>query len=202
MKSNSMTLLLLTLLVAVLLVFAPAEQTLGQALKLVYFHVTLSYAGLFAFYGAGLLGLVYLIRPKTVIGLWSRELGSAALLVWAVSVLLSLVSMQVVWGGMFWLEPLTIAAITVLFLAGGKELIVRGTGLRFTAIANAVFAAALYIIRNNLERVMHPENPIAHADNLWLKIFPLLLLLVTVAFVSEYTRGRVEKAIHINSKYV
>ena len=123
MNRGTAIILIFLIISAVLLLFAPAEQTLGQWIKLIYFHGTLSYAGLYAFYASALLGFAYLVSTRTPLGQWSQEIGLWAVVVWFVSVALSLVSMQVVWGGLYWAEPRTIAAITMLVLGTGKEVI-------------------------------------------------------------------------------
>jgi hypothetical protein len=89
-----------------------------------------------------------------------------------------------------WNEPRTVAALTMLVLGAGKELLVRGGSLRLKASAAMAFAAAVLLIRSNLTRVMHPDNPIAASESLTVKIFPLLLLLVTLATLFEFTRRR------------
>lgn len=175
---------------AVLLLFSPAEQTLGGKIRLVYFHVTISMAGLISIYVAGGLGLGYLAAGKKSLGRWSAELGQWAVAVWFVGVILSIVAMQVVWGGLFWTEPLTVAALTVLVLGAGKEYLVRGGSLRLKALANVGFALAVLLVRSNMTRVMHPINPITASDSLAIKLFPTLMLLVALAAIFEFTRWR------------
>lgn len=177
---------------AVLLLFSPAEQTLGGKIRLVYFHVTLSMAGLIAIYVAGGLGLAYLAIGKKTLGRWSAELGLWSVAVWFVGVILSIVAMQVVWGGLYWTEPLTVAALTVLLLGAGKEYLVRGGGLKLKAAANVGFSLAVLLVRSNLTRVMHPVNPITASDSVAIKLFPTLMLLAALAAVFEFTRWRLK----------
>ncbi len=191
-KRGLIIILLFIVLSAVVLWLAPAEQVLGQWVKLIYLHASMSYAGLYTFYAAALLGAAYMVTYRTAFGLWSRELGRSALVLWLVSLLLSLISMQVVWGGLLWREPMTIAAITILLLGFGKEIICRGGTIRLSSAANIVFAAAVFLIRSGQGRLMHPDNPIRAADDNIIKILPVLLLVLTMAALFEYTRWRLK----------
>jgi hypothetical protein len=176
----------------VLLLFSPVEQTLGGKIRLVYFHVTVSMAGLIAIYVAGGLGLAYLAGGNKSLGNWSAELGLWSVAVWFVGVILSIFAMQVVWGGLFWTEPLTVAALTVLVLGAGKEYLVRGGSVKLKAAANVGFALAVLLIRSNMTRVMHPVNPITASDSFAIKLFPTLMLLVALAAIFEFTRWRLK----------
>lgn len=177
---------------AVLLLFSPVEQTLGGKIRLVYFHVTLSMAGLIAIYAAGALGLGYLASGNKPLGNWSAELGLWSVAVWFVGVVLSIIAMQVIWGGLYWTEPLTVAALTVLVLGAGKEYLVRGGGVKLKAVGNVAFAVAVLIVRSNITRVMHPVNPITASDSPAIKLFPLLMLLIAIAAIFEFTRWRLK----------
>jgi hypothetical protein len=179
---------------ALLLWLAPAEQTLGQWAKLIYFHSALSYAGLYAIYASGALGLIYLCGPGGPCGAWSGELGRSALIVWFFAVALSLLAMQAAWGGLFLREPRTIFAVAILGAGAGKEIILSGSAaLKLKAGANAVFAAAVLLVMRRLPFVMHPVNPIRGSDSLIIKIYALLLLLAALAALFEFTRWRLAR---------
>lgn len=179
---------------ALLLWLAPAEQTLGQWAKLIYLHSALSYAGLYAFYASGALGLAYLFSKSGFCGAWSGELGRPALFVWFFAVALSLLAMQVAWGGLFLREPRTLFAVTVLGFGAGKEIILSSAGLKLKAGANAAFAAAVLLVMRRLPFVMHPVNPIRGSDSLVIKVYALLLLLAALAALVEFTRRRLARA--------
>ncbi len=191
-KRGLLIILLFIILSSVVLWLAPAEQVLGHWVKLIYFHASMSYAGIYTLYVAALLGAACLVTSRTSFGLWSRELGRSALVLWFISLLLSLISMQVVWGGLLWQEPMTIAAITILLLGFGKEIICRGGTIRLHSVANMVFAAAVFFIRSGQGRLMHPDNPIRAADDNIIKILPVILLVLTMAALFEYTRWRLK----------
>lgn len=190
MKNRGTAVIVIYLAASIILLWlAPAEQTLGQWIKVIYFHVALSYAGIYAIYAAGILGVVYLLTGRTAYGRWSGEIGRSAIFIWFISVVLSLVSM-LVWGGLFWAEPRTIAALTMLVIGVGKEGITLRENLKFRAAANIAFALAVLFIRSNLTRVMHPDSPIRASESLLVKAVPVLLLLFTLAVLIEITRRR------------
>lgn len=176
-----------------LLYLAPAEKTLGQWIKLIYFHSTLSYAGIYTFYASGILGLFYAALRRKPLGDWSLELGRGGLLIWAVSTALSLLSMQVIWGGLLWNEPRTIASIVILGIGLGKEFAFSGTGILIRSLSNTVFGLMVILVRSNLTRIMHPDNPIRSSESTGIRVFPFLLLVCTLAALFEFTRWRLSQ---------
>ncbi|MBS4023758.1 MAG: hypothetical protein KGZ79_15285 [Dethiobacter sp.] len=190
-KKRGLYIILLFIAVSTILLWiAPAEQTLGKLIKLIYVHMAMSYISLYTFYAAAALGAVHMATSQVAFGLWSRELGWSALILWFVSFLLSLVSMQVIWGGLVWREPMTIAAVTILILGIGKEVVCRGGTLKLRSAANIVFAAAILVIRSNSGRLMHPDNPIRGSDSVLIRILPVILLVLAMAALFEFTRWR------------
>ncbi len=97
--------------------FAPAEQTLGQAVKVIYVHVALSRAGGIGFVAAGLLGLAVIITRRQRLADWMRSVGWAALGLFAGGLLISVVAQAVSWGGIAWDEPRVAAALNLLAAA-------------------------------------------------------------------------------------
>lgn len=180
----------------VIFAFIPPEEQLGSWIRLIILHGILSLTGLFSIYAAGILGVIYLVTNKRSAGLWSREIGYNAILLWFAGTALSLVSMRVAWGGMLWNEPYTVAAITMVLLGIGKEYLVRSSGrkLRSFAFANLIFAAAMLAIRQTVVTVMHPVNPIGSSDSLAIRLLPLLFFIITLATMIELTRGRLQQS--------
>lgn len=197
MSAKSRIIIVVYLVVAaVLLYLAPAEQTLGQKVKLIYFHGMLSNASLYAIYAAGLLGAAHLIFNKTTPGLWSWQVGMISVVTWVIAFALSLVAMQVAWGGLFWSEPRTVVALFIVVLGVGKEILTLNGGTKLKAAANLVFAAAVLALRLNLGRVMHPDNPIGAADSLAIRLFPALLLAATLVMVAALAYTRVTEILN------
>ncbi len=181
---------------AVILAFIPPEEQLGSWIRLIILHGILSLVGLIAIYAAGVLGIVHLVTKQRSVGLWSREIGLSAIVLWFIGTALSFVSMRVAWGGMLWNEPHMIAAVTMALLGAGKEYLVRSSGgkLRSFALANLTFAAAMLVIRQVIVTVMHPVNPIGTSDSLAIRLLPLLFLIITMAAMVELTRWRLQQS--------
>ncbi|UNC92274.1 hypothetical protein [Candidatus Contubernalis alkaliaceticus] len=194
MKNRGITIILIFSGVTLLLLWlAPAEKTLGQWVKLIYFHSTLSYTGIYTFYAAGILGLLYASLRINFLGDWSLELGRSGLLIWAVSIVLSLISMQVIWGGLLLNEPRTIASIVLLGIGLGKEIAFSQFNTLIKSLSNTVFALIVFLILSNLTRIMHPDNPIRSSHSMAIRIYPFLLLVCTLAALFEFTRWRLSQ---------
>jgi hypothetical protein len=102
---------------AALVIAAPAEQTLGQAVKIVYVHVALSRAGAIGITLAGLLGLTVLVTASKRLAGWMRSLGWAALGLFAAGFAVSIVAQAASWGGIAWREPRVSSALNILAAA-------------------------------------------------------------------------------------
>ena len=190
--------IIILFLVASALIFAfiPPEEQLGSWIRLIILHGILSLTGLYTIYAAGILGVLYLFTKQKSVGLWSREIGLNSVLLWFVGTVLSLISMQVAWGGLLWNEPHTITALTMVVLGAGKEYLARSGGgkLRSFALANAGYAAAVLAIRQAMATGMHPDNPIGTSESLAIRLLPLLFLGITLAAMMELTRWRLKQA--------
>ena len=165
-------------LAVILLVTAlsPIEQTLGESIRIVYFHGAWVWAGLVSFGLAALAGLLGLVLrrgwPR-----WSLALGRTGLFFWLTYLPMSLLVMQLNWGGVFFDEPrfripLTFGIVGLL-LQGG--LAVMNTGW-LTNLCNLVFGAALWWQLGGLENVLHPDSPIFTSDAVRIQVFFIILL--------------------------
>ena len=77
-RGNWGVLIAIIILSAILLWLAPAEQTLGQGIKVVYLHVALIWTGMTGMVLAGLLGLAVLISGRFGLEKWTHTLGWVA----------------------------------------------------------------------------------------------------------------------------
>jgi hypothetical protein len=189
--------ILATLLVVIglLVCLAPAEQTLGNVAKLIYLHGALARTGLVAFGVAGLLGLAALAAPRPSLAAWCDAAGKAALAVWIVYSLSSMISTYLAWGVLIaWNEPRVVASGQVL--AGA--LLVFGVNRfvgqpRFTAATNLLLGALAWWLTQRAAVIRHPFNPIGTSDSAAIKGFYAALLLACLllaAFVAYWFRQR------------
>ncbi len=98
----------------VVVALAPSERTLGQAIKLVYVHVALTWTGLLGFGLAAVLGAYVLLTQRASAARWMAAIADVALAFFGLSVLSSLLAARLTWGGVFWSEPRLQSALSVL----------------------------------------------------------------------------------------
>jgi hypothetical protein len=174
--------LLSTLLaIGLLTAFAPVEQTLGERVRLVYFHGAWVWSGKIAFGAAAISGLIGLLRPGTVWQRASLALGRTGLVFWLTYLPISLVVQQMNWGGIFWDEPRW--RIPLMFGVAGLLLQI-GLSLmdspRLTCAANLVFGAALWWMLGGIQNVLHPDSPIFQSEAVRIQVFFLAILFLSL----------------------
>ena len=175
----SASLLALLAAIALLVWFAPAEQTLGDAVKWVYLHGALARTGLVAFGAAGLLGLATLVTSRPALAAWCDASGKAALATWLVYSLTSMIATYLTWGVLIaWNEPRVVVSGQVLAVA----LLVAGVNHfvahpRFTAASNLLLGGLAWWLTRRAAIVRHPFDPIGASDSAAIKGFYLALLL-------------------------
>ncbi len=181
--------LLLTLcLIALVTAFAPVERTLGERVRLVYFHGAWVWAGKAAFAAAAAAGLVGLVHwgPPAARRAWRRAslaLGWTGMVFWLTYLPLSLLVQQMNWGGIFWDEPrwripLTLGVVGLLLQVG----LYLMEDLRLASGANLVFGIALWVWLGSIENVLHPDSPIFQSDAIRIQVFFTLILLLALLF--------------------
>ena len=174
-------LLILAAAVAVLLVWLPAEKTLGEVIKVVLLHGALVQAGLFSFIAAGLLGALYFVTRRQEAFLWCEALQKTAVAVWAGYVISSMAATYLAWGQLIaWDEPRVRTSAYVLILALACLALAGWVRDRvFTALVNVISAGAVYYLVKGANIVRHPLDPIGDSPSLMYRLaFPTLLLLV------------------------
>jgi hypothetical protein len=140
---------------------APPERTLGDAIRLVYLHVSATMAGLTCLYVAGALGVAASLLPVPRAERALRPLWIAGMAAFVAGFLLSLVSARVSWGGVFWAEPRVRASLGVL--AVGLVALAIDAGLSPARARNLVWtaAAALAFLALRIAPLyMHPDHPV------------------------------------------
>jgi len=175
-------LLFLGLAGTVTLWVSPAEQTLGDAVKLIYVHMALAWLGLAVFTTAGAAGLLHLLSARDAFYSWSRSFGLVGLFLWLVYLLVSIFAMQLTWGGVLWQEPrfgyaLLVMALSSGFWAGGR-LVERP---RLDSLLSAVLAGTIWVYLLRTARFFHPVNPIWTSNSLVMKVSAALLTLIFLA---------------------
>lgn len=179
--------LLLTLLAAILLaLLSPVEQTLGESIRVVYFHGAWVWAGLITFGLAALAGLLGLVLRRGWPG-WSLALGRSGLFFWLTYLPMSLAVMQLFWGGFFfdeprWRMPFTFAVVGVLLQAG---LWLLNAPPLLTCLGNLGFGAALWWNTLTAEAILHPESPVFQSGSPRIQLFFAALVLLSLLFGAQ-----------------
>jgi len=181
----------LVAIIALLLWLSPAEQTLGNVVKLIYLHGALARTGLVTFGVAGLMGLAALVVRRPALAAWCDAAGKSALTFWIVYSLSSMVSTYMAWGVLVaWNEPRVVASIQVLaaasLIAGANYFVGH---FCFTAATNLLLGGLTWWLTRRAAIVRHPFNPIGESDSLVIKSFYVALLiacLLLAAFVTYW----------------
>lgn len=167
-------------LLAIVTLLTPADQVLGGRVRIVYLHGAWVWAGIVCFATAGISGLVSMIWQPRRWEDWSKVLGWTGLFFWWTYLPMSLVVMQVNWGGVYLDEPrfripLGFGVAGILLQAG--LLLVNLPKL--TSAANLAFGLSLVIALGFTRNVLHPDSPVTQSGSIAIQIgFVGLLILV------------------------
>jgi hypothetical protein len=174
------------IVIAILALFGPEEQSLGSNVRIVYLHGAWVLSAELAFVAAGLAGLVALIFKKDLLHNWSAALGRTGIVFWVTYLPLSLWAMQANWNGLFLAEPrfrlALIFAVTGVLLQLGLWLMDIDW---LTSLANMIYIAALLTLFSTAEDVMHPPpSPIFNSGNY--AIIGFFVALIVLSLLAAY----------------
>ena len=178
------------ILIALLALFGPEEQSLGSNVRIVYLHGAWVLAAELAFLAAGLAGLIALITKRGTFHNWSAALGRTGIVFWVTYLPLSLWAMQSNWNGLFLAEPrfrlALIFAVTGVLLQVGLWLINVDW---VTSLANLVYIVVLRVIFATADNVMHPPpSPIFNSGNYAIIGFFVAMILLSLLAAFFMTR--------------
>lgn len=149
-----------------LALLAPAEKTLGEAIRYVYVHVALTRAGMWGFYLAGLLGLGVAISARAHLQKWAQVVTWVSFALFFAGGIGSVFAQQASWGGLLWEEPRNRSSLSVMAVALIVLILnhwipwIRVRGLLYLGLAGYV---AWIIPRTPL--VFHPANAIGSSPS-------------------------------------
>jgi hypothetical protein len=189
-KSPLTVFLISVILIALLAMFGPEEQSLGANVRVVYLHGAWVLAAELAFIAAGVAGLLALITKRNLLHNWSAALGRTGILFWVTYLPLSLWAMQTNWNGLFLSEPrfrlALIFAVTGVLLQVGLWLINIDW---VTSLANVIYIVVLRLVFAGADNVMHPPpSPIFNSGNLVIIGFFLALTVLSLLAAFFLTR--------------
>lgn len=198
-KSFPAYLLIVLLLIGILAMFGPEEQSLGSNVRLVYLHGAWVLTAEIAFLAAALAGLLGLVLQRDLFHAWSTALGRTGIIFWVSYLPLSLLAMQANWNGLFLSEPrfrlAMIFAVTGVLLQVGLWLFNLPW---LTSLANIAFIIVLRAIFASAENVMHPPpSPIFNSGNYL--IIGFFITLNLLAWLVAYFLTRILLRRHVQS---
>lgn len=189
---SPLTLLVITIiLIALLAMFGPEEQSLGSNVRIVYLHGAWVLAAEVAFLAAGIAGLIALVTKRDSFHNWSAALGRTGIIFWVTYLPLSLWAMQANWNGLFLVEPrfrlALIFAVTGVLLQIGLWLINMNW---VTSLANIVYIVVLRVIFSTADNIMHPPpSPIFNSGNY--AIIGFFVSMILLSLLASYFLTRV-----------
>lgn len=168
-------------LVGVALVLIPPEDTIGGRIRLVYAHGAGIWVGMLLYNVAALVVFVSLLRRRW--SSWGLAIDLVGTGFWLVSDVLALISMKVVWGGLFLAEPRLVTAAKIVTLSLAVHALcwaVASVPARALLVVGRTAAAWWWVATTEL--VMHPDRPVLKAE-LSMQV-PFLALLVAYVFLA------------------
>lgn len=188
-------------ILALLLWLSPAEQTLGQKVKLVYLHGALVRTAMVLFGISLPVNLVALVGRRIRWSIWGRALVWAAIALWLAHTFVSMVTTFAAWGVIVaWFEPRTrftfaLAGVGVLFLVVAHLM----SSIRFSALAFALLAGLALGLSPGLGVVQHPLNPIGSSASSAIRYFYTAILAVLLAIgglLAAWLQAKLESTLH------
>ena len=178
------------IVIALLALFGPEEQSLGSNVRIVYLHGAWVLSAELAFVLAGVAGLLALITKRSTLHNWSAALGRTGIIFWVTYLPLSLWAMQANWNGLFLAEPrfrlAAIFAVTGILLQLGLWLMDTDW---LTSLANVIYIVALRVIFATADNVLHPPpSPIFNSGNYAIISFFVALILLSMLAAFFLTR--------------
>ena len=185
----------LGVILLVLLWLSPAEQTLGQTVKLVYLHGALVRAAMLLFVVSLSVNLAALLSGRSSWSIWGKALIWAAVAIWLVHTLFSMVTTYAAWGVFIaWFEPRTRFTFTLAVI--GVTIVVISQlvdDARFSALAYLLLAGLTLGLAPRLGAIQHPLNPISSSPSDAIRTYYLAIQIVTLAMaglIVVWLRGR------------
>ena len=174
MRRSTWPLLALLLLIALVTLIGPREQTLGATARIVYLHGALVWVAMLTFAAAGLLGLAGLLATAGLVPAlqrlhaWSRAAGRVALLFWIAYLPLSMWAARAAWGRLYLDDPSFQNAFRILAVALIAQALIwlRPRPAWLAGLLNTGVFAFLVLQLVATQKFMHPRSPIGDSGSL------------------------------------
>ncbi len=186
-----------TVLLGILVLALPPEQTLGHIIKIVFVHGALVQTGLLTFAAAGIIGAASLIMRREPLDNWCSAAQKSGVIVWSVYILSSVVVTYLAWGiPVAWNEPRVRISAIIWATSLAFWLLGRLAQQRlFTASLNIVLAIAAWGLVKSAGILRHPFNPIGSSDSPVFKTVYAVLGVIMLLMTIQLTRWQVSKPV-------
>jgi len=189
-KTNISIFIAIVVLIAIIALFGPEEQSLGSNVRIVYVHGAWVITAEIALSLAGAAGALALITRRDVFHRWSAALGRTGIFFWVTYLPLSLWAMEANWNGLFLAEPrfriALVFAITGVLLQIGLWLMDTDW---ITSLANLLFIITLRVIFATTANILHPPpSPIFNSGNYMIIGFFVTLIVLSLSASYFLTR--------------
>jgi hypothetical protein len=180
--SNFSSTLGMLVVIAITFILGPSDRSLGGNLRLILLHGTWVWTGMILFAASALTGLAALITRRTYLHDGSLALGRTGLIFWLTYLPMSLVVMQMNWGGFYfdeprWRIPFSFAVVGLLLQVGLLLFNQRSVA----SATNLLFGGTLLYSLRSAGTVLHPESPVAQSG-MSIQVYFYLLLALTFLF--------------------
>jgi hypothetical protein len=177
---------------------APADVTLGNWVKLVYWHGMYTWACIVLFSVGSLFGAWYLVSKRQTLADLSKAILFLAVPLWIVDVAVGALAAKLIWNSynltearmvisLVYMMVVAVAVIAALWF--DKPVVTSSLSIASTAV---LWAGLWWITYGAGARdSVHPASPIANSDSIAIKVFAALIFLlclggVTLAVVPVY----------------
>ncbi len=176
---------------------APSEQTLGQAVKLIYIHASLVFVSLILVSSVGILGLLFLITGKQWFLEWARPAKVTTILFWALYLISSVIAMQWTWGGIVWEEPRMALAFSIFLVLVAIYLVsITVHAPKLISLFNVLMGVSVWVLIANVPEVLHPtSNPITASPSIGIRLSTLSIFMLqaiaavlSVVFIKQFSK--------------
>ncbi|GAB4447782.1 MAG: hypothetical protein Kow0031_30340 [Anaerolineae bacterium] len=169
-------------MLGMLLWLSPAENTLGNTVKLVYLHGALVRTAMALFAISLPVNLVALVSGRPGWQSWGWALTWAAVIIWLLHTLMSMITTYAAWGVFIaWFEPRTRFTFNLMAVSLIVLLVARLINHpRFSALVFALLAGVTLGLLPGLGLVQHPLDPIGTSSSTTIRGFYAAILLVSL----------------------
>ena len=184
-KRAAVAAVVLLAVLALLVWLSPAEAQLGNLIKIIYLHGALARVGIYAIMLAGVLGLVFVVRPRPALLRWSNAVQVAGLIAFTTHFALSVIPTHETWG--MWIafdEPRTQMSLQIIGVGIIVVLVRRLVNDdRLSGLANGLLGIAVLLLNARTGILRHPANAIGDSTSSSIQLFYVGIVLICAALV-------------------